>query len=109
MVQIRTGLLLLRRLASRSAAAANSASSATTSSPEAASKSSSVNKLPVTGHKLAYAEFGDPSAVIRKERFQIDSVPDDHVSFKYEISLCISISYSANFPTNLELIDAYFC
>lgn len=36
--------------------------------------------LPVTGHKLSYSEFGDPSTVIRKERFQIDAVPENHVS-----------------------------
>lgn len=33
----------------------------------------------VTGFKLSYSEFGDPHAVIRKERVTIEHVPEDHV------------------------------
>lgn len=67
-------LRMLGRFYASTSSGVEAAASSTTSTTQTVKQT-----LPVTGHKLAYSEFGDPSAVIRRERFQIDAVPENHV------------------------------
>jgi hypothetical protein len=77
----RQGLRILCRLYSSSKSGVEA--SAINNSPTiSATTTRTKETLPVSGHKLSYNEYGDPSAVIRKERFQIDSVPENHVIIK---------------------------